>query len=268
MDRILVVIPCYNCERQIVRVLRQFRDVPAGTFQEVLVVDNRSSDATISVATASLPLLGALPATVVRNGENYGLGGSHKAAFEYATRESFSHVVVLHGDDQGRIDDLLPILAAGDHRHFAACLGARFMRGSRLLGYSRLRRFGNRVFNALFSAAVAHPVHDLGSGLNIFAASVFANREWQGFPDDLRFNVYLLLSLYDRRMKISYFPISWREDDQVSNVRMFSQALRTLAAAGEYVFRRKRVRSGEHRSSPRASYPFEVVAEHAGEPLA
>jgi glycosyltransferase involved in cell wall biosynthesis len=261
-DRILVFIPCYNCERQIGRVLRQFRIVPAGTFEEILVVDNRSRDRTASVAAEALSSAGSTPARVVRNIENYGLGGSHKAAFAYAAGERFSHVVVLHGDDQGSIDEVLPILRAGDHRRFDACLGARFMHGSRLLGYSRLRRAGNRAFNALFSASVGRRVFDLGSGLNIFGSAAFESSACLRFPDDLRFNVHLLLSLYDRNLRVSYFPISWREDDQVSNVKMFTQALRTATAAGEYVLRRERLRSGEYRSVPRASYTFEVVAEH------
>src|SRR5204863_8308375 len=57
-DRILVFIPCYNCERQIGRVLRQFRAIPAGTFAEILVVDNRSRDRTASVATQGLSSAG------------------------------------------------------------------------------------------------------------------------------------------------------------------------------------------------------------------
>jgi hypothetical protein len=136
------------------------------------------------------------------------------------------------------------------------------MPDSRLIGYSRLRRVGNHVFNALFSTAVGRRIFDLGSGLNVFGSAVFASSAILRFPDDLRFNVHLLLSLYDQNLRVSYFPISWREDDQVSNVKMFTQALRTAIAAGEYVFRRERLRSGEHRSESRVSYTFEVIAEH------
>lgn len=261
-ERILVFIPCYNCERQIGRVLRQFEAVPPGTFHEILVVDNRSRDRTATVAAEALSSAGTIRASVVRNTENYGLGGSHKAAFAYARRAGHSHVVVLHGDDQGTIGEILPLLRAGDHRRFDACLGARFMSGSRLVGYSRTRTVGNRVFNALFSAAVRNRVFDLGSGLNIFGSSVFASDDLLRFPDDLRFNVYLLLGMYDRALRVSYFPISWREDDQVSNVKLFSQALRTVAVAGEYLVRRGHVRTGEHRDVPRESYTFDVIAEH------
>ena len=133
-DRILVLIPCYNCERQIGRVIEQFRSVPPGLFDEVLVLDNRSTDATLRVASEAAAEVGRCRVTIARNRENYNLGGSHKAAFAYAEAERFTHVVVLHGDDQGRIADVLPLLASGAHRDHDACLGARFMAGSTIEG--------------------------------------------------------------------------------------------------------------------------------------
>ncbi|MGI9091324.1 MAG: glycosyltransferase family 2 protein [Gemmatimonadaceae bacterium] len=259
-DRILVFIPCYNCERQIGRVLGQFADVQPGSVDEILVVDNGSSDGTVQAAVDALPDMTACPATVVRNTDNYNLGGSHKAAFAYAAREGFTHVVVLHGDDQGSIADLLPLLRDGVHRKYDAYLGARFMRGARLEGYSRFRTFGNYVFNGVFSVAARRRVVDLGSGLNVFARSVFSDPAITKYPDDLRFNVYLLLGMIDRGQRFTFFPISWREDDQVSNVKIVSQALKTLSIANEYLFRRKSFRAGEHRQISRAAYTFDTVA--------
>jgi dolichol-phosphate mannosyltransferase len=261
--RILVFVPCYNCEPQIGRVLAQFRDVPAGLFEELLIVDNRSQDHTVDAARVAMQQVVGPRVVLVRNEENYGLGGSHKAAFAYAEREGFSHVVVLHGDDQGSIADLLPLLLAEEHLRIDACLGARFMSRSRLIGYSALRRVGNHVFNALFSIAVAGRVHDLGSGLNVFARTVYEGDVLLRFPDDLRFNVYLLLSLYARPLRLRFFPISWRELDQVSNVKMVSQALRTLRAAVDYRLAPRTALAGEHRTRTRDHYRFEVLATHS-----
>ena len=260
-DRILVFIPCYNCERQIGRVLAQFGTVPAPWFAEVLVVDNGSRDGTVAAATAALPSL-PVPARVVKNDANYNLGGSHKAVFAYAERAGFTHVVVLHGDDQGSLADVLPVLESGAHRTNDACLGARFMSGARITGYSLVRRVGNRVFNAIFSVALRRRVSDLGSGLNLFARSVFAGGATVHYPDDLHFNPYLLVGMVDRGLRLHFFPITWREEDQVSNVKMASQALQTLQAAREYVFARGFLRSGEHRTTPRSGYTFQVVASH------
>lgn len=259
-DKILVFIPAYNCAPQIGRVLRKLNNVPAGTFAEALVLDNRSTDGTGDAAAAVLPEVTSLPLTIARNQANYGLGGSHKTAFAYAASNGFTHVVVLHGDDQGNILDLLPVLAAGKHRTLDACLGSRFMRGSRTPGYSLFRLVGNRAFNLLFSAASQRLVTDLGSGLNLFGKAVFTDPDVARYSDDLRFNCYLLLGLADRKRSFSFFPITWTEEDQISNVKIYSQAIKTLGIVRQYVLSRKLFRTGEHRSAPHERYVFDVIA--------
>ena len=163
---------------------------------------------------------------------------------------------------EGRIADVLPLLASGAHHDHDACLGARFMAGSRIEGYSQVRRIGNRVFNLIFSLALRRRIADLGSGLNVFSRTVFPREITTHLPDDLHFNPYLLAAMVDRGMRILFFPISWREDDQVSNVRMASQALKTLGAAREYLTSRRTLRNGEHRTVPRTEYTFDVLARH------
>jgi dolichol-phosphate mannosyltransferase len=259
-DRILLFVPCYNCAPQIGRVLRQVTGEVASRLAEVLILDNGSSDGTIDAAIAAAPLADAPKMTVARNRRNYNLGGSHKAAYRYAARGGFTHVVTLHGDDQGDLSDLLPTLSNGDHRRLDACMGARFAKGSRLTNYSLVRILGNRVFNLLFSAASRRWVTDMGSGLNLLSERAFSDAAIERLPDDLYFNPYLLLSLFDRRLQVGFFPISWREEDQVSNVRMTSQALHTLGAAIRFAFARTAFRTRDFRSVREDDYSFTAIA--------
>ncbi len=259
-DKILVFVPAYNCAAQIGRVLGQFSAPETRAhFHTILILDNQSRDGTAAAAIKARDALGLHNCIVGRNVANYGLGGSHKAAFTYAREHGFTHVVVLHGDDQGSIADLLPILARGAHRSHDACLGARFMAGSQLAGYSKFRIFGNYVFNTLFSIGSGRAVYDLGSGLNIFSRPFFDDARIARYSDDLPFNVFLLLGAFDARRKLMFFPISWREDDQVSNVKMMSQATKTLTILFDYVFRRKVMRNTDHRATPVAEYRFEML---------
>jgi dolichol-phosphate mannosyltransferase len=262
-DKILVFIPCYNCAPQIGRVLAQVRGEVARHVAEVLVLDNGSRDGTAEAAIAAAGCSEA-PVTVGRNRENYNLGGSHKAAYAYAEREGFTHVVTLHGDDQGDLSDTLPVFAAGTHRRFDACMGARFTKGSKLTNYSAFRIFGNRAFNLIFSAASRRWVTDMGSGLNILARRAFSDAAILRLPDDLHFNPYLLLDMYDRGNAVAFFPISWREEDQVSNVKMASQALKTLGAAARYALARRDFRARDYRAVKREDYVFDVLAQVRG----
>ncbi len=258
-EKLLVFIPCYNCAAQIGRVLSQFKGPLAQRFAEILVLDNGSKDGTREAAIQAAPNAEVARVTIARNRDNYNLGGSHKAAFAYAESNGFSHVVVLHGDDQGSIADLAPVLASNQHLQHDACLGARFAKGSVLRGYSSFRIFGNHVFNLLFTAGARRRVLDLGSGLNIFGAGVFTDPALLRYADDLRFNVFLLLGMFDAGRSILFFPISWREDDQVSNVKMTSQALKTLAILRDYCLRPAHFRRTDFRATTHASYRFDVI---------
>lgn len=261
MQKILLFIPCYNCSAQIGRVLAQITPEIASWLAEILIVDNGSSDGTPEAAiTAARNAHLPVPVSVVRNKDNYNLGGSHKSAFRYARKNGLTHVLVMHGDNQGQIADILPVLKAGQHLQYDACLGARFMRGSRLRGYSRFRTFGNHVFNLIFSVVTKRWIYDLGSGLNIFAASVFTDDETDYYADDLRFNIFLLLGFIYKKRRILFFPILWSEDDQVSNVKMFSQAMKTLAIARDYLLRPEWFATTDHRSVSHTDYQFDTLA--------
>ena len=128
--RTLLFIPMYNCEKQITRVLNQLTPEVCNYITEVIIVNNRSTDNGEEAVEQYLKSRDIQTRVkLLRNDENYGLGGSHKVAFEYAIDNGFDYVVVLHGDDQGRIADFLPLLKSKDYEKYDCCLGARFMKG-------------------------------------------------------------------------------------------------------------------------------------------
>ena len=91
----------YNCEKQITRVLNQLTPEVCNYITEVIIVNNRSTDNGEEAVEQYLKSRDIQTRVkLLRNDENYGLGGSHKVAFEYAIDNGFDYVVVLHGDDQ------------------------------------------------------------------------------------------------------------------------------------------------------------------------
>jgi glycosyltransferase involved in cell wall biosynthesis len=252
----LLFIPAFNCERQITRVLAQLDERALKQFREILVLDNRSTDGTVRAASDYIAEHG-LPARVCVNRENYSLGGSHKVAFNYALEHGFEYVVVLHGDDQAKLADLLPHLEAGAHVGCDALLGSRFMRGSRLEGYSLLRTVGNRVFNVAFSLAARRWLTDLGSGLNLYRVGALQDRFYLGFADDLTFNYYMILAGCFLGFKQRFFPLVWVEEDQRSNVKMVRQATKMVRIVSSFLANPRAFVYGKHTS--RRDYSTDVV---------
>ncbi len=258
-DKILLFIPGYNCEKQIIRVLGQLDQEVVRYFDEIIMINNRSTDCTEDVVREFIGKHPYIPLKLLRNQDNYGLGGSHKVAFSYAKEHGFDYVVVLHGDDQGTITDILPALRRGLHRRHDCVLGARFMRGSKLTGYSSFRCFGNVIYDFLFAAVVKKKIYDLGSGLNIYSVGMLQNSFYEKFPDNLMFNYCMILASQYYAHDICFYPISWREDDQVSNVKMVSQAYTVLKMLYEY-WHNPMVIEQDYRDIKRDEYKADVIA--------
>ena len=262
-EKMLLFIPAYNCEKQIVRVLGQLTEEILSYFEEVLVVNNRSTDHT---EKAVLDYLAAHPSdkiALVRNDENYGLGGSQKMAFTYAVEHGYDYVCMLHGDDQGNIHDFLPVFKKGLYKKHDCVLGARFMRGSKLQGYSAFRTFGNIVYDFIFAFITRRRIYDLGSGLNMYSTKMLSDRFFMKFPDNLMFNYVMILASHYYSHDIMFYPVSWREDDQVSNVKMTSQAVKVLKMAFAYLCNKEVIKQ-EYREVVREAYTCKKIEKEDG----
>ena len=261
-ERILVFIPAYNCEKQIARVLKQFTPEIAALFTQVLVIDNGSQDKTLAraeEAAKSLPL----PITIVRNNRNYSLGGSIKGAFLYAIQNGFDYVVTLHGDDQANIRDMASAIKDGRHTGYDMIVGARFHPQSTLIGYSKFRIFGNKALNCLCAFISRRPIYDMIAGLNLYRVDFLRSKFFLPFPNNLTFDAHFLLYAIYTKAKWDYVPLTWREEDQISNAKVFRQAWTVIKLFAAYVTGDKNRLFAKNKSGflPDFTYPHTVVFE-------
>ena len=131
--KIVAIMPAYNAGKTIERT---YREIPPGTVDECLVVDDLSGDPTVQIARN-------LGLRVFLHRENQGYGGNQKTCYVEALKTGADVVVMLHPDyqyDPKKIPDLIrPIL---EDR-------ADFVLGSRMAyavagGMPLYKRFSNR----------------------------------------------------------------------------------------------------------------------------
>lgn len=220
--KILVAIPAYNCEKQIGRVLAGFDKKLLDRVAKIIVIDNQSTDGTVAAAKQAARQLKSPKVEIWRNRNNYNLGGTHKVAFLSGEKLGMGYVAILHGDDQAKTSELNRLIDEAEAKpELGAILGCRFMRGSKVSGYSWQRIWGNRAINLVYSLVALRPSRDLGSGLNLFRLADLADHNYLSFGDTITFNIDLLLDYFKKRTPLKFVPISWSEDDQVSNARNF-----------------------------------------------
>src|SRR4051794_639914 len=88
--RVIAVMPAYNAERTLAATLA---DMPAGCVDEVILVDDGSTDRTVQVARD-------IGLTVLVHPENRGYGGNQKTCYKEALARGADIVVMIHPDYQ------------------------------------------------------------------------------------------------------------------------------------------------------------------------
>src|SRR5262249_34385177 len=88
--KIIAVMPAYNAEATLAATLA---DVPVGSIDEVILVDDGSSDRTVQVARE-------MGLTVIVHPANRGYGGNQKTCYRHALDHGADIVVMIHPDYQ------------------------------------------------------------------------------------------------------------------------------------------------------------------------
>lgn len=236
MKKVMLFIPAYNCAKELSAVLSSLTQDVQSFFNEVVIVENRSTDNTLDVAQKGLLNLEATKVTLLQNEENYSLGGSHKVAFEYCLQKEYDYLVVLHGDNQADIRDIIPYIKSEEIFKYDSFLGSRFKKNATRINYSKFRYFGNVFLNLIISVVTRFWVSDMGSGLNGYRSEFLKKRLYNSCPDDLTFNPFLLMYSIKQKTKISFFPIHWKEEGSVSNAKVMKQGFKILNLIKNYLF--------------------------------
>ena len=153
---ITVIIPCLNEEQGIEKVLRAMPEF----VDEVIVVDNNSTDRTSDVAAA-------LGAKVVRE-QVRGYGRAYKRGFAEATSDL---IITLDGDHSYPVDALSYLIEAFLHHEVDFLNASRFpVRDRRAM--SLKHKVGNLILSLAMSVLFLRWVRDSQSGMWVFRREI------------------------------------------------------------------------------------------------
>jgi dolichol-phosphate mannosyltransferase len=187
--RIIAVAPAYNEEAKIGQVARR---APRDVVDEVLVVDDGSTDDTARVARAA-------GAEVLSFPQVRGVGAAIRAGLAAGRSQGFHVAVIMAGnnkDDPAEIPRLLePIVAQG----FDLVVGSRFLAGGQYGGdMPRYRRLATRLHPWLLSRFVGKKLTESTNGFRAIRLKCLDDpriRLDQPWLDGYGLEVYLLYKM-------------------------------------------------------------------------
>ena len=230
--RRVIVLPAYRAAKTLMEVVG---DIPQGHADRILLVDDASADATVSVATA-------LRLDVIRHTRNLGYGGNQKTCYRQALQMGADVVVMLHPDgqyDPAIIPNLCRVIEAGE---------ADIVLGSRWLGLDPAKagmpwwkRLGNRFLTASENRVLGLHLSEYHTGYRAYSRRFLEAIPFLENSNDFVFDTQVLIQAATFGFKIGEVPAIGKYHEDASSISFGTSTvygLETLAALVRYVVHR------------------------------
>lgn len=160
---VLIIIPAYNEEKTIVKLLEQLEKPEIADIADVLVMNDASSDATNWITKARKH-------TVVTHVFNLGYGSGLQLGYKYAVRNRYRYVIQMDADGQHdacNVGLIYRELKRKDENGQTPdiVLGARFMEGSQDFPVSFAKKTAFVLFRNMIRVGTGKRISDPTTGL-------------------------------------------------------------------------------------------------------
>jgi len=208
LDSLSIVIPAYNEEKRLPKTLDRILEwLPEQhlKFQEVIVVDDGSHDATAGVVDE----YGKPPSPIrlLRNPGNRGKG--------YAVRHGMldaggEWILYTDADLSSPIEELSKLISAAVAQNAVIAIGSRAVDRSLVAVHqSAFREYSGRFFNLVMRTVTGLPFHDTQCGFKLYRADaakeVFSRQDQDGFSFDVE-DLVIAQKLGLRAVEV---PVRW-----------------------------------------------------------
>src|SRR5467141_4135450 len=230
--RRVIVLPAYRAAKTLGEVVAE---IPPGQADNILLVDDASKDATVSVATA-------LRLAVIRHRRNLGYGGNQKTCYRHALAMGADVVVMLHPDgqyDPAIIPNLCRVIEEGE---------ADIVLGSRWLGLDPAKagmpwwkRLGNRFLTGAENKVLGLHLSEYHTGYRAYSRRFLEAIPFLENSNDFVFDTQVLIQAATFGFKIGEVPAIGRYHADASSTSFTTSTvygLKTLGALVRYVLHR------------------------------
>jgi glycosyltransferase involved in cell wall biosynthesis len=151
MKTLSVLVPIFNEERTIAQLVGQLSELPRGTIDQCIFVDDGSTDSSVELLTQALSQSG-LPHLIIKK-EN---GGKASAIKEGAMHLSTSHVVILDSDLELATSDIPKLwkVVQKDESDFVFGYRTFLAHSSFTWRYSRGNQFISNLYGLFFNEVI------------------------------------------------------------------------------------------------------------------
>lgn len=226
---IVVVMPAYNAANTLGKTLR---DLPSSVVDDVIVVDDCSTDDTSRIA-ADLGIR-----HIIRHPKNRGYGGNQKTCYRAALDLGADVVVMVHPDyqyDPRLVTAMASMIAEGV---FDAVLGSRILGPGALQGGMPFYKYvANRLLTAFQNTLIPYKLSEYHTGYRAFSRQVLETLPLHCNDDDFVFDNQMLVQVISGGYSIGELTCPTRylpDSSSISFSRSMKYGLAVVATTVEF----------------------------------
>jgi len=214
--RIVVVMPAYNAEKTLSQT---YNHLPHEIVDHVILVDDHSTDATVSIAQN-------LHITTFAHKLNFGYGRNQKTCYQEALRLGADIVVMVHADYQYS-PELVPSMAGMlAYGVYDVALGSRILgAGARKGGMPLYKYISNRFLTLLQNLLLNYKLSEYHTGYRVFTREVLERLPLDQNSDDFAFDNEMLAQAIFFNFRVGELSCPTKYFEEASSIN-FSRSVK------------------------------------------
>lgn len=234
--KIIVVLPAYNAANTL---LATYNEIPFDIVDEVILVDDNSSDNTIAVAKQ----LGITH--IVKHQDNLGYGGNQKSCYNKALELDGDIIIMLHPDYQYTPKLLHSMSYLIANEVYPVVIGSRILGKGALKGGMPMYKYISNRFLTLFQNILMNQkLSEYHTGYRAYSREVLEKIDFNKNSDDFIFDNQFLAQIFYHGFEIAEITCPTKYFDDASSIN-FSRSVKygigVMNTSIQYFFAKSKV---------------------------
>ena len=231
--KVVVVLPAYNAAQTL---LKTYQEIPFDIVDEVILVDDASSDGTAMLAKE----IGI--SHVILHQKNKGYGGNQKSCYDKALAVGADIVIMLHPDYQYTPKLITAMVSIIANDLYPVVFGSRILgKGAIKGGMPYYKYFFNRILTLTQNILMDQKLSEYHSGYRAFSAEVLNKINYKANSDDFVFDNQMIAQICFEGFEIAEVTCPTKYFEEASSInftRSITYGLGVLGVSFGYFFQR------------------------------
>lgn len=208
--RIAIVLPAYNAEHTLERT---YKEIPFDIVDDVILVDDKSTDDTIEVAKK----LGIQH--IINHQKNKGYGGNQKSCYDTALSLGADIIIMVHPDYQYTPKLVHSIAYIIAQEIYPVVFGSRILGTGALKGGMPYYKYvANRFLTAIQNLLIGQHLSEYHTGYRAFSADVLKQVPYHLCSDDFIFDNQITSQIFMKGYEIGEITCPTKYFEEASSI--------------------------------------------------